>query len=328
MNYKFQKAAKPALIALGAILAAGIVYGVYLAANPPAPPIEGVIEAKTVDIASKVPGRVKAVPVKEGDDVKKGAVLVEISLPEIEAKLRQVKAQESAAAAKADMVDEGVRKEDFLAAKALRDQAQAACTLARNTYSRMAALYKDGLISKQSFEEVKTKKDAAEQNLVMAEQKFAAAQTGARAQEKAAAQALLEEARGGVSQVSSLAEESALKAPRDAEVSKIFVEEGEIAAAGFPVVSLVDLSDIWAVFNVKENDLPAFAKGSLIKVKIPALRGETYTFKVYFLNPRASYATWRSSRQNTGYDLRTFEVRARPVSPITGLRPGMSAVVE
>ena len=67
--------------------------------------------------------------------------------------------------------------------------------------------------------------------------------------------------------------------------------------------------------------------GGKLKATIPALSDKAVEFQIYFISPRADYATWRSTKQSSGYDMRTFEVRARPVAPVEGLRPGMSVLV-
>ena len=121
--------------------------------------------------------------------------------------------------------------------------------------------------------------------------------------------------------------EKNVTSPIASEISRIYVEIGEVAAAGLPLATLVDLSDQWAVFNIREDDMPKITKGAVLSAEIPALNAKNVQFKVYFINPRGDYATWRATRQSSGYDLRTFEVRARPVQPVSDLRPGMSVIV-
>ena len=183
------------------------------------------------------------------------------------------------------------------------------------------------MISKQKHDEALAQKRSADELLAMAKEQYDIAQTGARTQEKEAASALTAQAAGGVEQVASLVKEKNVTAPIASEVSRVYVEKGEVAAAGLPLASLVDLTDQWAVFNIREDEMPRITKGAVLKAEIPALNAKNVEFKVYFINPRADYATWRSTRQSSGYDLRTFEVRARPTSPIADLRPGMSVIV-
>jgi HlyD family secretion protein len=67
--------------------------------------------------------------------------------------------------------------------------------------------------------------------------------------------------------------------------------------------------------------------GEVFVGNVPALALRDVRFRIYYVSPLGSYATWRSARQAGSYDLRTFEIRARAVEPIEGLRPGMSVVV-
>ena len=285
------------------------------------------MQAKTVDVAAKVTGRVEALKVREGDNVTADQLLLVLDIPEVEAKLKEVRALQEAAAAKSSLVDEGARPQEIRAAKAQMQRAQAGAQLATKTYNRVRSLYKDGLVSKQKFDEALAQKQSADQMLVMAREQYDIAVTGARAQEKTAASALSQQAAGGVEQVQTIVDEKNVTAPLAAEVSRIFVEEGEIAAAGVALVSLVDLTDQWVVFNVREDAMPEIKKGTQLKAEIPALGRKDVAFEVYFINARGEYATWRATRQSTGFDLKTFEVRARPVSAVPDLRPGMSVIV-
>ncbi len=281
-------------------LTAFIVWGIYKAAFPPAPPLQGQMESRTISVASKVPGRIHKVLVSEGDFVKANQPVALMSLPELEAK----------------------------AARAQWERAQAAAALALKTYNRISALYKDGLVSKQKYDEVQTQWIAAKQQADAAKQMYDIAEIGARKQEKSAAFDLAEEAKAGVKQVESLTVDKTLNAPLDAQVDKVILVEGEIAAAGFPVVTLVDLNDQWASFNIREENMPGVEIGKVLHAYVPALGDKKIDYKVYYISPRANYATWRSTRMDSGYDMKTFEVRARPVEKIDHLRPGMSVLVE
>lgn len=322
-------AKKKKTLVLSAAAAAVVVLGIgfWLGTHPGNEPLYGVMQAKTIDVAAKVTGRVETLNISEGDEVTAGQVLLTLDIPEVEAKLKEVEAMRSAASAKKSLVDEGARPQEIRAAKAQMLQAQAGQELAQKTFNRVHALYREGLISKQKHDEALAQKRSADELLAMAKEQYDIAQTGARTQEKEAASALTAQAAGGVEQVASLVKEKNVTAPIASEVSRVYVEKGEVAAAGFPLASLVDLTDQWAVFNIREDEMPRITKGAVLKTEIPALNAKNVEFKVYFINPRADYATWRSTRQSSGYDLRTFEVRARPTSPIADLRPGMSVIV-
>lgn len=324
-----KKVNKPVLLSAAAV-ACLLVLGVgfWMGTHPSEEPLYGVMQAKTVDVAAKVTGRVETLPVHEGDTVSAGQLLMTLDIPEVEAKLKEVEALKSAATARQSLVDEGARPQEIRAAKAQMQRAQAGQELAQKTFNRVHALYREGLISKQKHDEALAQKKSADELLAAAKEQYDIALTGARTQEKQAATALTAQATGGVEQVESLVKEKNVTSPIASEISRIYVEIGEVAAAGLPLATLVDLSDQWAVFNIREDDLPKITKGAVLSAEIPALNAKNVQFKVYFINPRGDYATWRATRQSSGYDLRTFEVRARPVQPVSDLRPGMSVIVK
>ena len=323
-----KKVNKPVLLSAAAV-ACLLVLGVgfWMGTHPSEEPLYGVMQAKTVDVAAKVTGRVETLPVHEGDTVSAGQLLMTLDIPEVEAKLKEVEALKSAATARQSLVDEGARPQEIRAAKAQMQRAQAGQELAQKTFNRVHALYREGLISKQKHDEALAQKKSADELLAAAKEQYDIALTGARTQEKQAATALTAQATGGVEQVESLVKEKNVTSPIASEISRIYVEIGEVAAAGLPLATLVDLSDQWAVFNIREDDLPKITKGAVLSAEIPALNAKNVQFTVYFINPRGDYATWRATRQSSGYDLRTFEVRARPVQPVSDLRPGMSVIV-
>ncbi len=301
--------------------------GLWLGSHPAPEPFYGMVQAKSIDIASKVGARVARIAATEGQTVKAGAPVIELEIPELEAKLREVQALQAAAVAQSDLVDEGARPQEIQAAHAQMMRAQAGAALAQKTFNRVASLYKDGLVSRQKYDEASANLKSQKALLKMASEQYDIAKTGARVQQKEMALAKAQQAQGGVDQVASLAKEKIIAAPITGEVSRIFIEPGEVIGAGMALATLVNLEDQWATFNIREDDMPQITMGTVLKAHIPALGEGTHDFKVYFINPRGDYATWRATRQSSGFDLRTFEVRAKPVSAIKNLRPGMSVIV-
>lgn len=329
MSESNRNSAKVAFAALAGIgLLAFIGIGLWKAAAPTPAPLQGQVDARTIEVAPKIPGRIEEVLVKEGDTVEAGAVMVRIGIPEISAKLDQVTAQQAAAQAKARLVEEGARKEKIREAQSMYQSALASLELARKTYERVSALYKEGLVSAQKHDEAKAALDTASGITRAARSVYEMAQTGSREDEKKAAEAVARQAASGVAEVRSLAQESEVRAPRGGEVTRVVLHAGEVTPAGFPLVTLLDHSDKWVVFNIREDELSQIKIGTQLKAKVPALGMNDVVFTVYWINPRADYATWRSTRQSTGYDVRTFEVRARPDTPLQDLRPGMSVIVD
>ena len=182
------KAVAAAVIGVGLIAFIGI--GLWKAATPAQVPLQGQVDARTIEVAPKIPGRIEEVLVKEGDTVQAGAVMMKIGIPEISAKLGQVTAQEQAAQAKARLVEEGARKEKIREAKSMYESAVGALKLAKKTYARIDTLYKEGLVSAQKHDEAKAALDTAAGIAKAAQSVYEMAQTGAREDEKKAAEAL------------------------------------------------------------------------------------------------------------------------------------------
>ena len=318
------------ILLLGAIGALGVfvAWGIWRAAFPPLPPFQGQMEGRTISVSSKVPGRVREVLVEAGEDVQEGQVVARMNLPEVEAKLAQAQALDEAAEARQSMVDEGPRPQEKKAAKAEWDRALSAANLAEKTYRRIAALFGDGLVSRERYDEARARMLASRDQALAAKQAYEISMIGARRQQKTIAGAESGEAAAEVREVSALADNIELRAPHSGQVDKIVLVSGEMAGAGFPVVTIVNLEDQWASFNIREESLPGITIGSVFRARIPALGIRDAQYRVYYISPRASYATWRSTREDSGYDMKTFEVRARPLEKLPGLRPGMTVLVD
>lgn len=285
------------------------------------------VEAREYAISSKVAGRVKNIFVKRGDELKKGDLVYSIDSPELEAKLTQAKAGFEAAQALSKEAKNGARMETIQSAKDLWQGAKAMANLAKSTYERIESLYKDGVVSQQRRDEAYANYTSAKHNESVTYQQYKLALDGASEETKIAAQAKQDAAAGQVDEVESYAKDTQAVAPVGGEVSNVLLHEGELAPSGFPVVLMVDLNDAWISFHIPEYRLKDFQKGMIFRAYIPALEREV-EFKVEFVSVMGSYATWRATSANKGYDVKTFEVEAYPSAPIAGLRVGMSALIE
>ena len=315
-----------ALVVLGAI--AFIVYGLYLANRPVVAPLQGQMDGRYIDISPKIIGRIAKLHVREGDEVKPGDVLVTLDSPEIQAKVSEAKAARGAAAAKQQLLDNGIRAEEVRVAKANWERWVSAANLAEVTFRRVNALYKDGLVSQQRNDEAETAYKSAVDAATASRAQYELTLNGFRKEERAAAAEVTLGAGAAVQGVDALAADITLKSPISAEVDKVVLHEGELATLGFPIISLVNLDDVWVVFNLREEEIANIKIDTQITGKVPALGGRMVTFSVYYISPKGEYATWRATRQSSGYDIKTFEVRARPTEKVEGLRPGMSVLVD
>ena len=151
---------------------------------------------------------------------------------------------------------------------------------------------------------------------------------GAQLQDRESARSLVNAAKGTVEEVAALLQDARLTAPESGQISTIFPKRGELVGAGMPIMNLIVLDDVHIVLNVREDRLPFFPMGGTFVADIPAIDKKNIEFKINYVSPLGSFATWKSTKQTGSYDLRTFEVHALPVRKVEGLRPGMSVLVE
>ncbi len=304
----------------------GIVTLQEFATKPRDSFLQGQIEARRVLVAGKIPGRIETLLFKEGDAVEKNSILAIISSPEIEAKKMQVNGALEAARAQANKAKNGARPEDIAAAKAMAERAQEAADLAEITYKRVQKLYDDGVLPLQKRDEAETQMKASKAAASAAKATYNQALAGARREDKAAANALVKQAQGANAEVNAYLDETKIHAPITGEISLKFAEEGEIVGAGSPIFAITDLNDSWAIFHLREDFLKNISKGKFLTVFIPAL-DQKIEMEVTYIASVGDYATWHSSKESSGFDLKTFEIRLRPKMQVENLRPGMTVLL-
>ena len=319
---------KSLLILLAVLLAlGGALYALHgWATRPRTEYLQGQAEARRVMVSAKIPGRLYAVNVREGDMVKKGDELAELRSPEIEAKQQQAMGAVRAAEAQYAKAHTGARVEEIRAAKAAFERAQEAANLAQTTYERVQKLFDQGVVAIQKRDEAQTQMKTAQSAADATRAQYEQAMAGARVEDKDATAGLVMQAKGSRAEVEAYLDETRLLAPIDGEITMKAAEAGEIVAAGMPILAITDLNDVWVTFNLREDLLQGLEKGKLFQAEIPALKTKA-EFSVYYIAPMGDFATWRSSKESGGFDLKTFEVRARPTVAVKGLRPGMSVLL-
>lgn len=312
------------LIALLALLA----FGIWLAGRPVPAPLEGIVDTDEINISSKVFGRVDSLEVREGDQVEKGQLLVIMSSPEVDAGELEALASLSGAEAMQDRSENGSRDEDIAALEASWHSAQAQAELAEVTARRASNLYAEGVIAAQRRDEAIASRDTARRQVELTHAQYLRAVHGDREEDRRVAASNVQVAEAGLLASRSLVKETRLDAPVSGEIANRFANPGELIPAGIPVFSLIDLDDLWVTVNLREDRFHSLAMGDRLTGTIPALDDQEATFQVSHINPRANFATWRATRQSSGYDVRSFEIRLRPLSEINRLRPGMTVLFE
>ena len=289
--------------------------------------IQGQVEVSEYRVSSKVPGRILELRVKEGDFVKAGDTLAILDAPEVRAKMSQAQGAESAAAALELKAQNGARKEQIQGAFSVLQQAKAGYEIAEKSYNRVQRLFDEGVMSAQKRDEAFANYKAMEAQMKAAQSQYDMAVNGARMEDKMAASAQVNRAKGAVQEVNSYINETVQIAQKEGEVTDIYPKVGELVGTGSPIMSIAMMEDMWGTFNVREDQLNGMQVGSEFTVFVPAFNKEV-KMKVYYLKDQGSFAVWKATKANGQYDLKTFEVKARPVEKLEGLRPGMSLIIK
>src|SRR5690554_1473279 len=304
----------------------GCAAGLYLSLNTNKTQNQVMADADSFKVSAKISARVAELYVREEQRVEAGQSLFRLDSPEVEAKYNQAMAALDAAKSQADKAEYGARTEQIRAAEANWKRAKAASDIARDTANRLERLFNDGVVSRQQRDEAMAQAQSAESLTNAAKAQYDEAKSGARQQDKDTAQAQVRQAQAAVDEVTAARNEVLGLAPSNGEVSKRLADIGELVPAGYPVFTLVDVDNMWVSFTLREDQFNNIQTEQIIYGDIPALGLENIAFKVYFISPAGEFATWRATRQSVGYDVRSFEIRARPQTKVDNFRPGMSVL--
>ncbi len=315
-----------AFLTLTGVIAIVAVVGFFMLRKGPEI-VQGQAEVTEYRVSSKVPGRILEFRVKEGQSVQAGDTLAILEAPDVQAKLEQARAAEAAAQAQNEKALKGARQEQIQAAYEMWQKAQAGVTIAEKSYKRIKNLYDQGVVSAQKLDEITAQRDAALATEKAAKAQYTMAKNGAEREDKAAAAALVNRAKGAVAEVESYINETYLIAQKDGEVSEIFPKQGELVGTGAPIMNVAVMDDMWVTFNVREDLLQSLTVGTEFEAFVPAL-DKNIRLKVNYMKDLGTYAAWKATKTTGQFDLKTFEVRALPTDKVEGLRPGMSVILD
>lgn len=303
-----------------------LVWGLVQAARPAPDQLQGVVDTDQINLSTRVLSRVERLMAREGDQVRAGQTLALLSSPELEASNAQAQATLSGAEAVQARAENGDRPQDIASLRANWLSTAAQADLAAVNARRADNLFAEGVISAQRRDNADAARDSAAQLAQAAREQYRKALAGTRVEDKRLASSQVDAARAGLQGTRSLVDETRLIAPVSGEIDKRFANPGELFATGVPLFTLIDLNDLWVAVNLREDEFHSLRMGQVLHGSVPALDLKNVAFRVYYISPQGDFATWRSTRQSKGYDVRSFDVRARPVRPVPRLRPGMSVL--
>ena len=316
----------PILVFAAIIIAVGL-YGFFFL-NQKDNIIQGEADVTEVRISSKVPGRISRYLVEEGSFVKKGDTLAVLSIPDIDAKLAQASAARQGAAAQNQKAIKGARVEQIQGAYEMWQKARVGVDIAQKSFTRVKNLFDKGVVTAQKKDEVEAQLNAAIATEKAAKSQYDMAVNGAEREDKEAALAMLERAKGAVAEVESYVSESYLISPVDGKITEKFPNEGELVGTGAPIMNVAKLDDKWGSFNIREDRLKDYKDiGTTFKAYVPALDKEV-EMTVFYVKDLGSYAAWKATKTTGQFDRKTFEVKARFKDTSVDVLPGMSLIIK
>lgn len=312
----------------GLIALAVVVAGLWYSTRPEPVPLQGTVEATEVNVATKAFARVERLNADEGDTVRAGEKLADLSSPGIDAAIAQAESSLDTARALDAIVNNGARPEDVASLRSIAASSRAAANLASVTARRMNRLYAEGVVSAQRRDEANAAATASAANAAAAQSQYQKAIAGRRPESKEIASAQTQAAQDRLDAARQIGAEKMLVSPIAGEIARRNAEQGEVLAPGVPAFQIVDIEHPFVTVRVAEDRLNGLRKGQVLVGKIPALGDRQIQFRVRTISAQASYASERATRQSAGFDARSFEVRLDPVRNGAGLRSGMSVLFD
>ncbi len=316
-----------------AILAAVLLIGAAAGAlfrfetqRKPRPPLIGVVHETEIRVAPEISARLASIPVKSGQEVRKGDVLAVLSSPEVAASLEEAKANAESARANLANVEAGVRQEERDTAAQNVAIAASNVTLAKEQFARVSVLAAKNYASKQQFDEDAAALGEAEASLALAEAALAQSKAGPTKEQQAVAEREVALALATVADLEAQLAKTTLSSPVDGVARLLVAEPGEAISPGQPVLTLGVGGDRWFSFTIREDRLQGLTIGSKIALRTAA--GDHFEAKVTELRPLGEFAVWRAARAVGDHDINSFLLRADPVGPTPKLEPGMTVWID
>lgn len=305
-----------ALVAVVAVLALALFDRADSAAA-----IAGMVRQTEIRIAPEITGRVAAIAVKSGQQVRKGDLLATLDNPELAASVGEARAALASARAERDRIYSGMRAEEVAILAQSVQTAEANLLLARQEITRVAALAAREFASRQELDDRTAALAKTEADLELKRAQHAAGSAGPTTEERALADARVRLAEATLADLQAEFDKTRLTAPADGTVGVIVAERGEIVPVGKPVV-ILEAGGPWFAFTLREDALGRLTVGSV--VDLTTASGQRVVARVSELRPLGEFATWRAARAVGDHDLNSFRMRLDPMAAPSGLRPGMT----
>lgn len=277
--------------------------------------LEGKVEREQISVTTKIPGKIQRILVEEGQVVQAGDTLIILELPEVEAKSAQAQGALEAAQAQYDMAVKGATEGQLTQLRAKVDGLKEQFDFAQKSLDRMRNLLQDSLISQQNYDEVYAKYQGAKNQYLAAQAEYADVSHGARIEQQKMALGQKERALGAVSEVNVAAQERYILAPQAMSIETINLKVGELALAGYSLLTGSLIDDTYFRLTVPESLVKDFQKGAVKTLRIPYLDNKEIQATVTAVKALTSYADINTAYPDFEQRESLFEVRLKANDP-------------
>jgi multidrug resistance efflux pump len=272
--------------------------------------LPGVVEIQEVRLGSKVGGRVAEIAILEGDLALPGQLLVRFEAPELEAQRAQQEARVAMMEAEWRKAEAGPRVQEIEQARADVATAQADLKLAREDFDRADRLYRAGSMARADYDAARAGRERSQGRCDNARFRLALLEAGTRQEEKDAAYAQLNEARGKLQEIEANLAERYVRAPERCLVEVLSVRKGDLVPPNTPVVRVLRAEDLWVRVYVPETELGKVRLGQAATVTIDSYPGREFAGTVFFV-PSESEFTPRNVQSVEERRHQVFGVKVR-----------------
>lgn len=291
---------------------------------------------KYVNVSSNMMGRIVHMPVKEGDRVRNGDLLVQLESIQSEADVKAAEASLDSAQAEVEGMSASIRSADATVASSKADitRSEADLVRARQSFERSEQMNKEGLIAKDAFEKAKADYDIAQATLNSAKARLAQAeaQSAQVLKQRDSTVTHIAQQRAALTRARDQFSKTTIRSTLDGIITYLPVNEGEIAIvgvqnqAGTVLMTIADMSVITAEVKVDETDIVNVKLGQEARIKVDALGDKILMGHVSEVGnsalTRSSGTTTTTS--GTSQEAKDFKVVVTLDDPPQELRPGLS----
>ncbi len=249
----------------------------------------------TVDVMSRIAGRLGALPVREGSFVAAGGLVARIDDPELELSIKQAEAAVDVQRARLAQLKAGPRSQEVAQAEASLAQAESSLAQAERELARTRQLFADGLIARAAVDRGQTDVDLARERVRAAKEQLALVKQGTRLEDIAAQEAQVRQAEANVAPIRARLRELRITSPISGVVTRLNVENGSVISTQTVVATVVTIRPIEVHVPLPETDLTRLRKTSLVRVRVDALPDRLFEGKIARIAPALDPAS-RSAR--------------------------------